>query len=38
LAGGDDGVLRVWNGTNAQELFKFEPPKPPADNTQAKAN
>jgi WD40 repeat protein len=38
IAGGEDGVLRVWNGTNAQELFKFEPPKLPADNAQAKAN
>jgi WD40 repeat protein len=38
VAGGEDGVFRVWNGTNAQELFKFEPPKPPADNAQAKAN
>lgn len=38
IAGGEDGVLRVWNGTNAQELFKFEPPKPPAVNAQANAN
>jgi WD40 repeat protein len=38
IAGGEDGVLRVWNGTNAQELFKFEPPKLPVDNAQAKAN
>jgi len=38
IAGGEDGVLRVWNGTNAQELFKFEPPKAPGDTTQAKAN
>jgi WD40 repeat protein len=36
-AGGEDGVFRIWNGTNAQELFKFEPPKPPADNVQASA-
>ncbi len=35
VAGGEDGVLRVWNGTNAQVLFNFEPPKPPAENTQA---
>lgn len=34
VAGGEDGVLRVWNGTNAQVLFNFEPPKP-ADNQQA---
>lgn len=38
VAGGEDGVFRVWNGTNAQELFKFEPPKSPADAAQAKAN
>lgn len=38
VAGGEDGVFRVWNGTNAQELFKFEPPKSPADPAQAKAN
>ena len=36
-AGGEDGVLRIWNGTNSQELFKFEAPKPPADNVQASA-
>jgi WD40 repeat protein len=38
IAGGEDGILRVWNGTNGQELFKFEPPKSAADNAQAKAN
>ena len=37
-AGGEDGIFRVWNGTNAQELFKFKPSKPPVDNAQAKAN
>ncbi|HUQ72734.1 MAG TPA: c-type cytochrome domain-containing protein, partial [Planctomycetaceae bacterium] len=36
IAGGEDGVLRVWNGTNGQSLFNFEPPKPPA-NQQANA-
>lgn len=35
VAGGEDGVLRVWNGTNGQVLYNFEPPKPPAENTQA---
>lgn len=35
LAGGEDGVLRVWNGQNGQLLFSFEPPKPPADSQQA---
>ena len=34
-AGGEDGIFRIWNGTNAQELFKFEAPKPPAPTTQA---
>ncbi|MBM4074898.1 MAG: hypothetical protein FJ267_04565, partial [Planctomycetes bacterium] len=38
VAGGEDGVFRVWNGTNGQELFKFEPPKSPDNNAQAKAN
>ena len=37
VAGGEDGIFRVWNGTNAQELFKFEAPKPPGDNAQANA-
>jgi len=38
IAGGEDGVLRVWNAQNAQELFKFEPPKPPgAETAQASA-
>ena len=36
-AGGEDGIFRIWNGTNAQELFKFEAPKPPAENVQASA-
>jgi WD40 repeat protein len=26
IAGGHDGVLRVWNGTNAQTLATFAPP------------
>lgn len=34
VAGGEDGVLRVWNGTNGQVLFNFEPPKSP-ENQQA---
>lgn len=33
VGGGEDGVLRVWNAQNAQELFKFEPPKPAGDTT-----
>jgi WD40 repeat protein len=36
-AGGEDGVFRIWNGTNAQELFKFEVPVRPAANAQASA-
>ena len=36
-AGGEDGIFRIWNGTNAQELFKFEAPTPPAENVQASA-
>ena len=28
IGGGEDGVLRVWNGTNNQLLFSFEPPAP----------
>ena len=35
VAGGEDGVFRIWNGTNAAELYKFEVPKPPAENAQA---
>jgi WD40 repeat protein len=31
VAGGEDGVLRVWNGT-AKLLKAFEPPKPPVTN------
>jgi WD40 repeat protein len=26
VAGGQDGVLRVWNGENSQLLMSFEPP------------
>lgn len=36
-AGGEDGILRVWNGTNAQVLINFEPVKPAAPATQAAA-
>ena len=32
VAGGEDGVFRVWNAQNGQELFKFEPPKPPGSD------
>jgi WD40 repeat protein len=27
IGGGQDGVLRLWNGENAQVLKAFEPPK-----------
>ncbi len=33
VGGGEDGVFRVWNAQNAQELFKFEPPKPTGEAT-----
>lgn len=33
VGGGEDGVFRAWNAQNGQELFKFEPPKPPGDAT-----
>ena len=25
IAGGEDSVLRVWDGTNGKELYQFEP-------------
>jgi WD40 repeat protein len=38
VAGGEDGVLRVWDG-RARSLHNFEPPKPPAlGKTQASLN
>lgn len=38
VAGGEDGVLRVWDG-RARSKMTFEPPKPPAlSKTQASAN
>ena len=36
-AGGEDGVIRVWDGNNGKELMKFEPPSPEAKQT-ANAN
>lgn len=36
VAGGEDGVLRIWNGT-AQTIKNFDPPKPPRDKKQASA-
>ncbi len=32
-AGGEDGVIRVWDGNNGKELMKFEPPAPEAKQT-----
>lgn len=37
IAGGEDGVFRVWNGTNAQILFQFNPPKTAGETVHAKA-
>lgn len=37
VAAGEDGVLRVWNGQNAQPLRQFDPPKQPEANAQAAA-
>lgn len=35
IAGGEDGVIRVWNGTNGQVIRTFDPPA--ADTAQASA-
>jgi WD40 repeat protein len=37
VAGGEDGVVRVWNGQNGQVVFSFASPAPPADPSQAQA-
>ncbi len=37
VAGGEDGIVRVWNGQNGQVLFSFAPPVPPVDPNQAQA-
>jgi WD40 repeat protein len=31
ISGGEDGVIRVWNGTNGQAISTFEPPAPAAE-------
>ncbi|HXY32892.1 MAG TPA: c-type cytochrome domain-containing protein [Planctomycetaceae bacterium] len=36
-AGGEDGVLRLWNGTTGKSLATFPPPKPDKDSVQASA-
>ncbi|MEW6304094.1 MAG: c-type cytochrome domain-containing protein [Verrucomicrobiota bacterium] len=33
VAGGEDGVLRVWNGADGKLIAAFEPPKPPQQLT-----
>lgn len=33
VGGGEDGVFRVWNAQNGQELFKFDPPQPAGTQT-----
>ncbi len=35
VAGGEDGVIRVWNGANGQVIKAFEPPAPAEETTQA---
>lgn len=37
IAGGQDGVLRVWNGANGSSIATFEPPKAPAPEPQKTA-
>ncbi len=36
-AGGEDGILRIWNAVNAQPVATFEPPKPVATQQAAAA-
>ena len=38
IAGGEDGIVRVWNGENGQSLYTFNPPAPPAEPTQVQAS
>jgi WD40 repeat protein len=37
IAGGQDGILRVWNGTSGTSITTFEPPKPPTSEPQKTA-
>jgi WD40 repeat protein len=37
IAGGQDGVLRVWNGANGTTIATFEPPAAPAPEPQKTA-
>jgi WD40 repeat protein len=37
VAGGEDGVLRAWNGKTGKPLFAFAPPKEQRPSAQANA-
>lgn len=37
IAGGQDGILRVWNGVNGSSITTFEPPKAPLPEPQKTA-
>lgn len=37
IAGGQDGILRVWNGANGSSIATFEPPKAPTPEPQKTA-
>jgi len=37
IAGGQDGILRVWNGVNGSSITTFEPPKAPTPEPQKTA-
>lgn len=37
IAGGQDGILRVWNGVNGTSSITFEPPKAPTPEPQKTA-
>jgi WD40 repeat protein len=37
VAAGEDGVLRVWDGTNGQSLMTFPPPASHGNSVQASA-
>jgi WD40 repeat protein len=37
VAGGEDGILRVWNGKTGKSLFVFAPPKEQRPSAQANA-
>ena len=37
IAGGQDGILRLWNGATGTSIATFEPPKPPTPEPQKTA-